>query len=187
MVRPVNGVSYDSFVCQQYFNLVLDGPAAPDDSAVAAINAIKAIPERLTYDDKPLVDAARAAYDKIATIQQQALVTNYSELVTAEQRIAALTPVNEEAEDNKLSAKAIITIIIIVVLLALVCIAVFFLIVYREKISKAIAAKKKKSGENKKKEKKDKKLSAKKKKKDAQNAPSESETENNGGEDESAD
>ncbi len=92
MVKPVNGKGYDSFICGQYFDLTIDGPAAPDDSAVAAISAIKAIPERVTYDHKGLVDDARAAYEKIATIDQKALVINYADLVSAEQRIKALAP-----------------------------------------------------------------------------------------------
>ena len=95
MIRPVNGKGYDSFIYGNYFDLTLDGPAAPDDAAVAAIKAIDAIPERVTYDDRALVEAARAAYSKVATILQQALVTNYADLISAEQRIIALTPVEE--------------------------------------------------------------------------------------------
>ena len=95
MIRPVNGKGYDSFIYGNYFDLVLDGPAAPDDAAVAAIKAIDAIPDRVTYDDRALVEAARAAYSKVATILQQALVTNYADLISAEQRIIALTPAPE--------------------------------------------------------------------------------------------
>ncbi len=99
MVRPVNGVGYDSFISSQYFDLTIDGPAAPDDTAVDAIKAIKAIPERVSYDDKPLVEAARAAYGKVATTEQQALVTNYSDLVSAEQRIKALDPETQKQQE----------------------------------------------------------------------------------------
>ena len=95
MIRPVNGKGYDSFIYGNYFDLTLDGPAAPDDAAVAAIKAIDAIPERVTYDDRALVEAARTAYSKVATILQQALVTNYADLISAEQRIIALTPAEE--------------------------------------------------------------------------------------------
>ena len=120
MVRPVNGEHYDSFIMNQYFDFTLEGPAAPDDVALAAIRAIKAIPERVTLDDRGLVEAARAAYDKIATIAQQALVTNYADLVTAEQRIKALAaeaevPVVAEPEDNP-----ILMIVLIVALVVLV-------------------------------------------------------------------
>ncbi|MGM9602203.1 MAG: leucine-rich repeat protein [Faecousia sp.] len=97
MVRPVNGQYYDSFIWSQYFELTIDGPAAADDVTLAAIRAIQAIPGRVAYEDKALVEAARAAYGKIATMEQQALVTNYSDLISAEQRIIALTPVEEPA------------------------------------------------------------------------------------------
>ncbi len=101
MVKPVNGVGYDSFIVSQYFDLTIDGPAAPDEVAVDAINAIKAIPERVAFSDKPLVEAAREAYSKIATLEQQALVTNYADLVSAEQRIKALDPDNAENKDKE--------------------------------------------------------------------------------------
>ena len=100
MIRPVNGKYYDSYVMDQYFDRCFDGAAGADDVTLAAIKAINAIPERVSYSDKPLVDAARAAYDKIATVEQQALVTNYSILATAEQRIISLTPVEEEQEEE---------------------------------------------------------------------------------------
>ena len=92
MVRPVNGQNYDSFIFDQYFGLVINGSTAADDSTLAAIAAINALPERVTYEHKALVEAARAAYAKIATTEQQALVTNYAALISAEQRIIALTP-----------------------------------------------------------------------------------------------
>ncbi len=130
MVKPVNGVGYDSFICNQYFDLRIDGPAAPDDTAVAAINAIKAIPERVAYTDKPLVEAARQAYDKIATTQQLALVTNYSDLVSAEQRIKALASTEEDGKteeptqtpENK-GGKG--WIIVVILVLAIVLIALY--------------------------------------------------------------
>ncbi len=96
MVSPVNGVGYDSFICGQYFGYRIEGPAAPDDVTIAAINAINAIPDKVSYEDRAIVEAARAAYDKIATLEQRALVTNYDVLVSAEQRILALTPPSEE-------------------------------------------------------------------------------------------
>ena len=118
MVSPVNGVGYDSYIADQYFDYRIEGPAAPDDTTVAAIKAIKLIPERVSYDDKALVEAAREAYGKIATIEQQALVTNYADLVSAEQRITALAPVADapvEADTSNLGN--IITVIFVVILL----------------------------------------------------------------------
>jgi hypothetical protein len=63
---------------------------------IAAIKAIDAIPDKVTYEDRAIVEAARAAYDKIATLEQMALVHNYEKLISAEQRIAALTPPAED-------------------------------------------------------------------------------------------
>ena len=105
MVRPANGEQYDSFVLGQYFDVTIDGAKAPNKDAVAAINAIRAIPEKVAFSHKDIVVAARAAYDKIATLEQKALVTNYADLVSAEQRIAALdpdaqAPETEEPEQN---------------------------------------------------------------------------------------
>lgn len=139
MVKPVNGVGYDSFICDQYFDLRIDGPAAPDEVAVDAINAIKAIPERVVFEDKPLVDAARVAYDKVATLEQQSLVMNYSDLVSAEQRIKALTPTEDDkktetpVEDPENNNGALITVLVLLVL------AIALIVIYKknkEKIQK---------------------------------------------------
>ncbi len=154
MVKPVNGVSYDSFVCDQYFDLRIDGPAAPDETGVEAINAIKAIPERVSLNDAALVKAAREAYEKIATLEQKALVNNYSDLVSAEQRIKALEAAEKEdteKDDFGEAAKKkpnvlgiIITIIIIVVALAALASLAFFGFKNREKLAKLLATLKEK-------------------------------------------
>ena len=90
MVKPTNGIGYDSFIYGKYFTLNVDGAAAADENTLAAIDAINAIPENVTLADKAIVEAARAAYDKIATMEQRALVTEYNKLVQAEKRIKAL-------------------------------------------------------------------------------------------------
>ncbi len=90
MVRPANGNNYGSFIFNQYFATVINGAAAADELTVAAINAIKALPETVSLEDKDLVLAARAAYDKISTLEQKALVTNYNLLTQAEKRISDL-------------------------------------------------------------------------------------------------
>ena len=100
MAYPTNGIGYDSYICDQYFDYRIEGPSAPDDVTIAAIKAIKSIPERVSYEDKALVETAREAYGKIATMEQMALVTNYADLVSAEQRIAALAPVVEEITET---------------------------------------------------------------------------------------
>ena len=139
MVRPVNGVGYDSFICNQYFDMTIDGPAAPDDMAVDAINAIKAIPERVTYDDKSLVEAARDAYSKVATLGQQSLVTNYSDLVSAEQRIKALDPdaqKKDQSTGNTEKSNTGIVIIIIAVIALVIVAAVLLIKKFKEQIAK---------------------------------------------------
>ena len=101
LVRPVNGKQYDSYIMNQYFDVRIDGPQAPDEAAAAAIHAIKQIPERVKWEDRALVEAARAAYSKVATTLQQGLVSNYSDLVSAEQRIKLLDPANKDKEEDK--------------------------------------------------------------------------------------
>ena len=116
MVRPVNGQDYGSYIFNQYFDLAIDGAAGADDITLAAIAAINAIPERVTYADKALVEAARTAYNKIATTEQQALVTNYAVLISAEQRIIALTPAEETPavpEEPKESAQWLAWVVIL--------------------------------------------------------------------------
>jgi len=124
LVHPVNGQHYDSYIMNQYFGPALEGAAAADDVTLAAIQAINEIPERVVYENKAAVEAARAAYSKIATIGQQALVSNYDKLLQAEQRILALTPTEEapapvEEEDDTSNSGLIIGIVIgAIVLLA---------------------------------------------------------------------
>ena len=101
MVRPVNGEGYDSYIYGQYFDMTIDGAQAADKVTLAAIAAIDAIPERVTYEDRALVEAARAAYTKIATTMQQAQVHNYADLISAEQRITALTPTEEAPAEGE--------------------------------------------------------------------------------------
>ncbi len=133
LVRPVNGQGYDTFVMDQYFDLVIDGPTAPDNITMAAIKAIKAIPSKVAYEDKAIVEAARAAYDKIATTEQQALVTNYADLITAEQRIAALAPTDEAVTDVVAPELEIdfLGLLIIILVAAIVCGATVVVVKFR--------------------------------------------------------
>ncbi|MBQ8415624.1 MAG: leucine-rich repeat domain-containing protein [Clostridia bacterium] len=99
MVCPVNGMYYDSFVLTRYFGLQIDGAAAADEITLAAILAINNLPEKITLADKALVEFARAAYDRISTHEQQALVTNYDKLVQAEKRIRDLEYLENQDKD----------------------------------------------------------------------------------------
>lgn len=101
MIRPTNGQHYDSYIYSQYFDLRLDGAVAADETTVAAINAIKKIPAKVAEEHRGLIETARAAYNKIATFEQQGLVTNYSDLITAEQRLAALSQTEQTPSDEE--------------------------------------------------------------------------------------
>lgn len=107
MIRPANGLYYDSFIYAQYFQLTYDGANAADDITLAAIEAIAKIEaivnagENISLKHKDIVTAAREAYDKIATREQQALVTNYSYLQDAEKRIAALSDSTSNGGNNQ--------------------------------------------------------------------------------------
>jgi len=124
MVKPVNGVHYDTYIMNHYFDLAIEGFAAPDVVTVAAINAINAIPDKVNYGDREFVEAARLAYDKIATLEQQSLVKNYQELISAEQRISALAPVVEEEIEQEKEKEAYPWVAIIISLAALILISV---------------------------------------------------------------
>ena len=101
LVRPTNGVGYDSFIYSQYFDTVFDGAAAADDITLEAIEAINRLPDKVSLADKPLVEAARAAYNKIATLTQQSLVTVYSKLTDAEKRIKNLEFLDSENQPEE--------------------------------------------------------------------------------------
>lgn len=100
MIAPSNGKNYDSFIFGQYFDLALAGDVAANDTTLAAIAAIAKLPDRVSLSDKPLVLAAREAYDKIATNDQRTLVTDYARLTKAESRIADLEYVEDPSEPD---------------------------------------------------------------------------------------
>ena len=102
MIAPANGDGYDSFIYSQYFAETLAGADAPDKTTTAAIDAIANLPEpkNITLAHKDLVIAARAAYDKIATDRQRALVTEYQKLTQAEKRISDLEALNSGEGEN---------------------------------------------------------------------------------------
>ncbi len=153
MVRPVNGVDYDTFVYGQYFKNVEDGAAAPDEVTTAAINAIKKlVGVRINLTHEPLVIEARAAYDKIATELQRAIVSERltedgtsltNVLTSAERRIEALKSVADtpgeapEEEEPTEEPKDNGTGWIIFITATLFVVGVFTVfIIYRKKKSK---------------------------------------------------
>ena len=90
MVRPSNGVGYETFTYQQYFDRVADGALSATDETLAAIAAIAQLPKTIRLSHEPLVIAAREAYNKVTTKDQQAMITEYATLVSAENKIARL-------------------------------------------------------------------------------------------------
>ena len=144
MVRPVNGTRYDSYIYSQYFDVTIDGANAPDKITLAAIRAIKQIPQRVTYEQRALVEKARALYDKIATMEQKALVTNYPDLISAEQRIISLTPTDEPVEipeetpEQKGNGGLIAVIVLLCVLFAAVAAAAVYVVVKAKKENRPV-------------------------------------------------
>ena len=101
MIRPSNGKGYDTYILGQYFDMemVRDGATAADDNTLAFLAAISKLPERVNYEHKALVEAARELYNKITGLDQQYLArSGYSALLTAEQRIKAQTPADETTQ-----------------------------------------------------------------------------------------
>ena len=101
MVRPSNGQDYETFIYGQYFGTVIDGALAADDVTLAAIEAILRIPDSVKLEHEPLVLLARAAYDKIATAEQSALIYDYyMTLTAAERKIAALKSAQNQGDED---------------------------------------------------------------------------------------
>ncbi len=102
MVRPSNGLYYESFIWGQYFNTVIDGGVAADENTLAFIEAVNRMPNPVQLEDEALVIAAREAYNKIASTEQQALVVDYyALLISAELRIEAFKDTGDNGgEDN---------------------------------------------------------------------------------------
>ena len=103
MVRPSNGQGYDTFILGQYFDseMVLDGASAANKDTLAFINAIKALPNPVSLNDKAAVIAARALYSKVIGPEQQFLASEcYALLASAEQRIAKLEQVDQPGDET---------------------------------------------------------------------------------------
>ena len=142
MIRPSNGKHYDSFIMDQYFAFTVDGATAPDEITLAAIEAISKLPTNtkdITLAHKSMVEAARAAYNRILSDEQRALVSG--ELVTlltnAEQRISDLEYLmsdkgEEQTPDveKKVDIKVVINVIIGVVFTLVVCAFVVVLVIF---------------------------------------------------------
>ncbi len=134
MIRPTNGTNYDSFIYSQYFDVTIDGAQAPNRDTLEAIWAIKEIPKRVSYEQRGVVENARKLYNKISTLEQQALVSNYADLLSAEQRIISLTPAGEPTDDLGETGKqfpwgVLLTIAIVIVAVPVVVLALAAIVV----------------------------------------------------------
>ena len=149
MIRPVNGKCYDSFVMSQYFSVSVDGAAAADEITLTAIAAMSKIPadaSTITLEHKALVTAARAAYDKITSDEQRALVPTslLSALKAAEQMIEDLeflangSKPSETPTEEKDDVLRLLKIVIVIVIILALCIIglVIFLIFFIRAIKK---------------------------------------------------
>ena len=92
MVSPSNGQGYDTFIFGQYFSVMTEGSPAATQATLEVIAMIAQLPDStaITLSNEDQVVAARRAYDAITSVEQQALVTNYSRLTDAESIIAYL-------------------------------------------------------------------------------------------------
>ena len=151
MVMPSNGVGYDSFIFNQYFDVKLKGASAADDTTLAAIKLISKIPENsgsITLAHKDTVAAAKAAYDKIVSDEQRALIPTslLTVLKNAVQMIEDLEYLekgdennenNTEKEDTGRIQTALTVLIVIVSLLALAVITLgIFIFIFVRKLKK---------------------------------------------------
>ena len=105
MICPTNGKNYDTFIMDQYFSLTVSGAAAPDEITLAAIEAIKKLPtnvKEINRSHKAMVEAARAAYNKVLSDEQRALIPQdvLVILTNAERRIADLEFETDEEGGN---------------------------------------------------------------------------------------
>jgi hypothetical protein len=102
MVKPANGQYYDSFVYGQYFDAVVEGNNAAVDATLNVMAMIAQLPTSITLAHQSQVEAIRQAYNMLPSIEQQALVSNYNDLLKAESMIKYLIErENENDDDNE--------------------------------------------------------------------------------------
>ncbi|WP_251617190.1 leucine-rich repeat protein [Pumilibacter muris] len=90
MTYPKNGVGYDSYVIDNYFDFKIIGAVVADDVTRNVIALINDIPKNVTLAHEEQIMAARRAFNQISDKEQSALVTNLSVLENAEKRIQSL-------------------------------------------------------------------------------------------------
>ena len=148
MVKPANGMYYDSFIYGQYFDTIVEGSNAAVQATLDVIDLIAQLPYTITLNDEEQVKAIRAAYDMLPSIDQKALVTNYDVLEKAESMIeylhirdeinnppAPVDPVVPEVNANQSLPVYALVIIIVesVIILAGGAFAVYWFVIKRKK------------------------------------------------------
>lgn len=104
MVKPANGVNYETFILSQYFKTTVNGGNAASAKTLEVISLIAALPDEIKLENANAVAAARNAYDNLSD-DQKGLISNKTKLERAEKELAALTPeddhpVAEKDNDN---------------------------------------------------------------------------------------
>ncbi len=107
MVKPSNGQGYDSFIFSKYFATIVNGGVAATEQTLNVIAIINALPASINLSCEAQVVAARNAYESITSLEQKALVSNYTKLTSAENTIQYLKnrdnpdePDNPDMPDN---------------------------------------------------------------------------------------
>ncbi|MBP5307820.1 MAG: leucine-rich repeat protein, partial [Clostridia bacterium] len=90
MIKPSNGQNYDSFILSKYFGTVINGAPAATEQTIEVIRLINELPSTISLEDEALIVSVRNAYDKVTSLEQKALITNYSVLSNAESTIIYL-------------------------------------------------------------------------------------------------
>ena len=90
MIRPRNGLNYDSFIFSNYFSTVVDGVFAPTMNTLNIIDLISKLPINVTLNDEEQIVNARKEYNNLTSEEQKSLVSNYEDLVRAESTLEYL-------------------------------------------------------------------------------------------------
>lgn len=91
MVKPANGVNYDSFVLAQYFTTSVDGSNAADETTLWVIALINSLPDTIELEHESQIVEAREAYDALNSEQKDIVdKTNLNKLTSAEQALKYL-------------------------------------------------------------------------------------------------
>mgnify|MGYP004638186959 CR=1 FL=1 len=143
MIYPANGTNYNEFIYGKYFNTMIQGPHAATARTLAVIAQIEALPSQITLSHKDLVAAARSAYNELSLTSQQALVTNYEKLTSAEATIEYLSARNNNsssedssADNNNGGGPVVLWIVIPCVLIVAAAGVVYFMVFKKKNLGK---------------------------------------------------